>query len=151
MKRRRRIRDALDTVLSPHVMNIAHRNSASHPAAGDRRRQRALFAAIFSIFFITLIVFVWSLQSGPLPITVEGALIGTTALLALRGRRLTAQLRYNLRLVFWLFFVAITISVAVWIGEVGPLLPIVVELLLLLVAILVMRLTRPQDDPTLGS
>ena len=151
MKRRRRLRNALDSVLSPQLMNIMHRSSTWHPDARDRRRQVGLFAAIISLTFITLIMFVWSMQSGPLPITLEGALIGTTALLALRGRRLTTQLRYNLRLVFWLFFVAITISVVVWIGEVGPLLPIVFELLLLLVALLVMRLTRHHDDPTLES
>lgn len=139
---RRRLRDVFATMLSPFPSSL-------HTM--DRRRQRALFAATFSIFFITLIVFVWSLQSGPLPITVEGVLIGTTALLALRGRRLTAQLRNSLRSVFWFFFVAITISVVVWIGEVGPLLPIVVEAVLLLVAVLVMRGTRSQDDPALES
>ena len=117
----------------------------------DRRRQRAFFAAIFSIFFITLIVFVWSLQAGPLPIVVEGALIGTMVLLALRGRRLTAPLRRNLRRVFWLFFVAITVSVIVWVREVGPLLPIVIEAVLLVVALLVIRGTRPEDDPTVES
>ena len=107
--------------------------------------------AIFSIFFITLIVFVWSLQSGPLPIIVEGVLIGTMALLALRGRRLTAALRRNLRRVFWLFFIAITISVVAWAREVGLLLPIVIEAVLLLVALLVMRGTRPVDDTTVES
>ena len=117
----------------------------------DRRRQRALFASIFSIFFITLIVFVWSLQAGPLPIIVEGGLVGAMAVLALRGRRMTAQLRRNLRRVFWLFFIAITISVVAWIREVGPLLPIVIELALLVVALLVMSVTRSQDDPTLES
>ena len=117
----------------------------------DRRSQRAFFAAIFSIFFITLIVFVWSLQSGPLPIIVEGVLIGTMALLALRGRRLTAALRRNLRRVFWLFFIAITISVVAWAREVGLLLPIVIEAVLLIVALLVMRGTRPVDDTTVES
>lgn len=117
----------------------------------DRRRQRAFFAAIFSIFFITLIVFVWSLQSGPAPILVEGVLVGTMALLALRGRRLTPTLRRNLRRVFWLFFIAITISVIAWVREVGPLLPIVIEAVLLIVALLVMRATRSQDDPALES
>ena len=117
----------------------------------DRRRQRALFAAVFSIFFITLIVFVWSLQSGPLPIIVEGVLVGAMALLALRGRRLTPTLRRNLRRVFWLFFVAITISVIAWVREVGPVLPVVTEVVVLLVALFIMRWTRTPDDPELGS
>ncbi len=117
----------------------------------DRRQIRALFAAMFSIFFITLIVFVWSLQSGPAPIIVEGVLVGTMALLALRGRRLTPTLRRNLRRVFWLFFGAITISVIAWVREVGVLLPIVLEVALLVVALFVMRWTRIPDDPELGS
>ena len=115
----------------------------------ERRRQRAMFASIFSIFFITVIVFVWSLQAGPLPIIVEAVLVGAMALLALRGRRMTAALRRNLRRLFWLFFVAITISVIAWVREVGPLLPIVIELALLVVALVVMRGTRFQDDATL--
>lgn len=117
----------------------------------DRRRQRAFFAAIFSIFFITLAMFVWSLQSGPAPIIAEAFLIGTMALLALRGRRLTATLRRNLRRVFWLFFIAITISVIAWVREVGPLPPIVIVVVLLVVALLVMHGTRSQDDPALES
>ncbi len=117
----------------------------------DRRQIRALFAAMFSIFFITLIVFVWSLQSGPAPIIVEGVLVGTMALLALRGRRLTPTLRRNLRRVFWLFFVAITISVIAWVREVGPVLPVVTEVVVLLVALLIMRWTRTPDDSELGS
>ena len=117
----------------------------------QRRQQRALFASIFSIFFITIIVFVWSLQAGPLPIIVEGVLIGTMALLALRGRRMTPQLRRTLRRVFWLFFVAISISVVVWTREVGLLLPIVIEAVLLVVALLFLRGTRPSDDTTVES
>ena len=112
---------------------------------------RALFAAVFSIFFITLIVFVWSLQSGPIPIIVEGVLVGAMALLALRGRRLTPTLRRNLRRVFWLFFVAITISVIAWVREVGPVLPVVTEVVVLVVALFVMRWTRTPEDPELGS
>ncbi len=117
----------------------------------DRRRQRAQFASLFSIFFITIIVFVWSLQAGPLPIIVEAVLIGAMALLALRGRRMTAQLRRTLRRVFWLFFIAITISVVVWVFEVGPLLPIVVEAVLLTVALVFLRGTRSEDESTLES